>query len=100
MPLSSATAGTSGMTFERFCDVTAIARSLPAFTAPTVGAVKAGKLRAIAVTSQKRSNVMPDVPAVAELKGMGDYRFTNWMGVFAPAKTPAAIVERIGAEIA
>src|SRR5664280_2136121 len=64
---------------------------------PTVGAVKAGKLRAIAVTSQKRSNVMPDVPAVAELKGMGDYRFTNWMGVFAPAKTPAAIVERIGA---
>src|SRR5664280_1226978 len=67
---------------------------------PTLGAVKAGKLRVIAVTSQKRSNVMPDVPAVAELKGMGDYRFTNWMGVFAPAKTPAAIVERLGAEIA
>lgn len=67
---------------------------------PIVGAVKAGKLRAIAVTSQKRSAVMPDVPAVAELKGMGDFRFTNWMGVFAPAKTPSAIVDRIGAEIA
>jgi len=67
---------------------------------PTVGAVKAGKLRAIAVTSLKRSAVMPDVPAVNELNGMGDYRFTNWMGLFAPAKTPPAIVERIGAEVA
>lgn len=67
---------------------------------PTVGAVKAGKLRAIAVTSQNRSTVMPDVPAVNEIKGMGDYRFTNWMGLFAPAKTPPAILERIGAEVA
>lgn len=67
---------------------------------PTVGQVKAGKLVAIAVTSLKRSSVMPDVPAVAELKGMSDYRFTNWMGLFAPAKTPAAVVDRIGAEVA
>jgi tripartite-type tricarboxylate transporter receptor subunit TctC len=67
---------------------------------PTVGQVKAGKLVAIAVTSRKRSSVMPDVPAVAELKGMGDYRFTNWMGLFAPARTPRAIAERIGAEVA
>ena len=67
---------------------------------PTVGQVKAGKLVAIAVTSRRRSSAMPDVPAVAELKGMGDYRFTNWMGLFAPAKTPAAIAERIGAEVA
>ena len=67
---------------------------------PTVGHVKSGKLRAIAVTSLKRSAVMPDVPAVSELKGMADYRFTNWMGLFAPAKTPPAVVERVGAEIA
>ena len=67
---------------------------------PTVGQVKAGKLVAIAVTSLKRSSVMPDVPAVAELKGMGDYRFTNWMGLFAPARTPSSIAERIGAEVA
>ena len=67
---------------------------------PTVGQVKAGKLVAIAVTSQKRSSVMPDVPAVAELKGLGDYRFTNWMGLFAPAKTPAAVAERIGTAVA
>ncbi len=67
---------------------------------PTVGAVKAGKLRAIAVTSKKRSAVMPDVPAVDEIKGMNDYRFTNWMGLFAPGKTPPAILDRIGAEVA
>ncbi len=67
---------------------------------PTVGHVKSGKLRAIAVTSAKRSAAMPDVPAITELKGMGDYRFTNWMGLFAPAKTPPAVVDRIGAEVA
>ncbi len=67
---------------------------------PVVGHAKAGKLKVLAVTTQKRSPLMPDVPAVAELKGMADYQFTNWMGVFAPAKTPAAIVERLGAEIA
>ena len=67
---------------------------------PTVGHVKSGKLRAIAVTSAKRSSLMPDVPAVDELEGMGDFRFTNWMGIFAPAKTSAAVVDRLGAEIA
>jgi len=67
---------------------------------PTVAHVKAGKLRALAVTTAKRSSVMPDVPAVAELPGMKDYRFTNWMGVFAPARTPQAVVDRLGTEIA
>jgi tripartite-type tricarboxylate transporter receptor subunit TctC len=43
---------------------------------------------------------MPDVPAVAELPGLQDYRFSNWMAVFAPAKTPPAIVERLGTAIA
>lgn len=66
---------------------------------PTVAHVKAGRLRALAVTTAKRSSVMPDVPAVAELAGMKDYRFTNWMGVFAPARTPQAIVDRLGVEI-
>jgi tripartite-type tricarboxylate transporter receptor subunit TctC len=67
---------------------------------PTVSHVKAGKLKALAVTTAKRSSVMPDVPAVSELPGMQDYRFTNWMGVFAPAKTPQAIVDRLSTEIA
>ena len=67
---------------------------------PTVAHAKAGRLKVMAVTTAKRSPVMPDVPSVAELPGMQNYRFTNWMGVFAPARTPPAIVERLGAEIA
>jgi tripartite-type tricarboxylate transporter receptor subunit TctC len=66
---------------------------------PVVPYAKSGKLRVLAVTTAKRSSLMPDVPAVSELPGMKDYRFSNWMTVFAPAKTPAAIVERLNREI-
>ena len=67
---------------------------------PTVAHIKGGKLRALAVTTTTRSPVFPDVPAVTELPDLKDYRFTNWMGVFAPAGTPAAIVNRLSDEIA
>lgn len=67
---------------------------------PTVNPTKAGKLRMLAVTSLKRSPTMPDVGAVAEIAGMENYRFTNWMGLFAPGKTPPEIIDRIGREIA
>lgn len=67
---------------------------------PVVAHVKSGKLRVLAVTTSKRSALMPDVPAVAELPGMRDYRFSNWMGVFTSAKTPAFVVDRLSAEIA
>jgi tripartite-type tricarboxylate transporter receptor subunit TctC len=67
---------------------------------PTVPHAKSGKLRILAVTGEKRSGAMPDVPAVAELPGFKDYRFTNWMGVYVPAKTPSAVIERLAAEIA
>lgn len=67
---------------------------------PVVPHAKSGKLRVLAVTTPKRSALMPDVPAVAEMPGMRDYRFSNWMGVFAPAGTPASVTERLGAEIA
>jgi tripartite-type tricarboxylate transporter receptor subunit TctC len=66
---------------------------------PTVAHIKAGKLRALAVTTTQRSSVFPDVPAVAELPGMSNYRFTNWMGVFAPARTPQATVDRLSTVI-
>lgn len=66
---------------------------------PTVPHMKAGKLRILAVTSDKRSPAMPEVPALAELPGFAGYRFTNWMGVFAPGGTPAAIVEQLAAEL-
>src|SRR5262245_2813570 len=66
---------------------------------PTVAHAKSGKLRILAVTSRNRSATMPDVPAVAELQGFAGYRFTNWMGVYVPAKTPPAIIERLAVEI-
>ena len=67
---------------------------------PTVAHAKSGKLKILAVTSDKRSSAMPDVPAIAELPGFNGYRFTNWMGVFVPAKTPPEIVQKLSQEIA
>lgn len=60
--------------------------------------IKAGKLRAIAVTGPERSPAAPDIPAVAET--LPGYAMTSWIGVFAPAGTPRPIVERLQQEIA
>lgn len=60
--------------------------------------VNAGKLRALAVTSTKRSAVAPDVPTMAE-SGLVGYDISSWQAVFAPAGTPAPIIERLYAEI-
>ena len=62
---------------------------------PTIQHAKNGKLIILAVTSEKRSAAMPDVMAVAELPNMKAYRFTNWMGLFVPAKTPDDIVTKL-----
>ena len=59
--------------------------------------VKAGTLRALAVTSATRMNVLPDVPAIAEF--LPGYEATSWTGVGAPRDTPADIVERLNREI-
>ncbi len=68
-------------------------------TMPTVlPQVKAGKLHALAVASAQRSPAAPDVPTVAEAALPG-FEVTNWIGVFAPAGTPADIVAKINAEI-
>jgi tripartite-type tricarboxylate transporter receptor subunit TctC len=53
--------------------------------------VKAGRLKALAVGGEKRSPVLPDVPTVAE-SGLPAYKSAGWFGLFAPAKTPRAIV--------
>ncbi len=60
--------------------------------------IKAGKLRAIAVTGPKRSPAAPDIPTVAET--VPGYAMTSWIGVFAPAGTPRPIVDRLQQEIA
>jgi tripartite-type tricarboxylate transporter receptor subunit TctC len=59
---------------------------------PLVPHAKAGRVRALAVTSEKRSPVMPDVPAMSELPGLAGFRFSNWMGLYAPAATPPAAI--------
>lgn len=61
--------------------------------------MNAGKLRPLAVTSTKRTPMLPDVPTMQEL-GLKDYKFYNWFGVVAPAKTPRAIVEKLSTSIA
>ena len=64
---------------------------------PAIAQVKTGKLRAIAVTTLKRSPSLPDVPTVAEtVKG---FEVSNWQGIVVPAKTPAAIVRKLHADL-
>ena len=66
---------------------------------PAVPLVKAGKLRALAVTTRTRSPLMPEVPTVAE-SGLPGYETVAWFGVLAPAGTPKEIVNRLSVEIA
>src|SRR3954452_314971 len=60
--------------------------------------VQAGQVRALGVTGQRRSHVLPDVPTIAEA-GVPGYDATIWLGIMAPAGTPQAIVDKLNAEI-
>ena len=62
------------------------------------GHVKAGKLRAIAVSSAQRSKSLPDVPTFIE-SGVADFEVSSWVGLLAPAKTPKAIIDRLNLEL-
>jgi tripartite-type tricarboxylate transporter receptor subunit TctC len=62
--------------------------------------VRAGKLRALAVTTIRRNPGAPEIPTVAEALHIADYEVDSWYALFAPAKTPAAIVARMQKEIA
>jgi tripartite-type tricarboxylate transporter receptor subunit TctC len=61
--------------------------------------VKAGRLKALAVTTAKRSPALPELPTVAE-SGLPDFEATSWFGVLAPAATPKEIVNKLSGEIA
>ena len=67
-------------------------------TSSAIGQIKGGKVRALAVTSAKRSPELPDVPTLAEA-GFPGLEMTTWYGVFAPAGTPKDVVARLNAEI-
>ena len=65
---------------------------------PAVPFVKSGKVRPIAVMSSKRSPALPDVPTVAEL-GYAGFEANTWFAIFAPAKTPPAVLDQLNAEV-
>ena len=60
--------------------------------------VKDGKLAALGVSTRTRSEVLPDVPTLAE-QGLQDYDMTLWFGLWAPAGTPAAVVQKLNAAV-
>jgi len=61
--------------------------------------VKAGKVKALAVTGAQRIALAPDIPTVAE-DGLAGYEAYGWYGIAAPARTPAAVIERLHVEVA
>jgi tripartite-type tricarboxylate transporter receptor subunit TctC len=67
--------------------------------APSISQVKAGKLRALAVTSEQRSSAALDVPTMAEA-GYPGVVFMLWVGLLAPTGTPADIISKLNAEVA
>src|SRR5262245_48351840 len=66
-------------------------------TVGSIGHIRAGRLRALAVTAATRSEALPDIPTVAEF--VLDYEASNWFGVCAPKATPAEIIDKLNKEI-
>jgi tripartite-type tricarboxylate transporter receptor subunit TctC len=77
----------------------AVAGEVPVVMSGTSSAplVKAGKLHAIAVTGRNRLKLFPDVPTIGEL--FPGYQVNNWLGIWAPAGTPEAVISRLHADI-
>src|SRR5215217_7578268 len=64
---------------------------------PVFGEIKAGTLRAVGITTAKRTSTLPDVPTIAE-SGVAGFDVAPWFGILAPAHTPQPIVSRLNAE--
>jgi tripartite-type tricarboxylate transporter receptor subunit TctC len=77
-------------------DVPLLIVSIPA----AMGQVRAGRLRPLAVSTAKRTSILPDVPTVAEAAGLKGFEVDSWYAVFAPAKTPDEVIARMNKEIA
>src|SRR5262245_50031454 len=71
------------------------------FMAPfgsSIGLIKEGRLRALAVSTDKRSRITPDIPTIAE-SGVPGFRYDSWNAWYAPVKVPRAIINRLNGEI-
>jgi tripartite-type tricarboxylate transporter receptor subunit TctC len=66
---------------------------------PALPFIRDGKLLALGVTTDRRSLVLPNVPTIAEA-GVSNYEYEDWWGMFAPANTPRAVIDKINKEIA
>ena len=66
----------------------------------SINFIRSGKLKALAVTSAKRSPALPDVPTIAEATNLKNFEASSWFGLLAPAKTPKPIVNQIRNEVA
>lgn len=64
-------------------------------TLPALPPVRAGQLRALAVTTANRTRAAPEVPTVAEAAGLPGYRASTWYALFAPARTPPAVINML-----
>jgi len=77
-------------------DVPLLVVSIPAAMAQ----VRSCRLRPLAVSTKRRTPILPDVPTVAEATGVKDFEVDSWYAVFAPAKTPDEVIVRMNKEIA
>ncbi len=64
----------------------------------TMPHIKSGKLRGLGIATLKRSNFLPDLPTLAE-QGFANFEAVGWIGIAAPAKTPAAVLDKLNAEL-
>jgi tripartite-type tricarboxylate transporter receptor subunit TctC len=60
--------------------------------------IKGGKLKALGIAGDKRSSILPDVPTLAE-QGIANVSMSQWYAMFAPAKTPKAVIDRLNKEM-
>jgi len=67
--------------------------------AATMPIVRNGQLRALGISLKNGSTLVPNIPPLARLPGMADYDAGAWIGMMAPANTPAAVIERLEAEV-
>jgi tripartite-type tricarboxylate transporter receptor subunit TctC len=66
---------------------------------PAMSLVKSGRLLALAVTTKERLALLPELPTIAEA-ALAGFEYDGWYGIFAPAKTPRAIINKLAVEVA